>query len=656
MKADSLPPDPPSRNMAVAAFVIIAAILVGVGSWYYQSEKKEIIHEKYQTLAAIGELKAKQIQQWRKERVAEVERAAKDGLTRKAVSDVLTALGDQKLQKELQECLQEEVTGQDNGAALLFDAKGNLLASNEAAAGPVNPATLKTIREVTGGNRSVVSDFFRAPDGVIHIDLAAPVPDDNGHPQAVLVLRHEARNYLYPLIQAWPTPSRSAETILVQRDGDEVVFLNNLRHRDDTALSLRYPLTATQLPAVQAVLGKQGIFEGRDYRGTEVVSALLPISGSPWFIEAKVDAEEIFAEARYRASLISLIIGLFILLAAGLVALFYRQRQAGILNNLVKTERQKTAAQKSALQLGQQHQIILQTAMDGFVVVDMQGSIREANEAYRKMTGYSEDELLTMRISDLEASESREETGAHIQKVLAEGQDRFESRQRRKDGGFIDVEVSVQLRPEENVMVAFIHDITERKREQSQLVRSERMLRDSQETARIGHYVMDLAAGLWESSPTLDRLFGIGRDFVRDIDGLSSLLHPEDREKTVNYLLRCLENRETFRMDYRIIRPTDGESRWMAGYGDFEYNDSGKSVQFLGCIQDITEQKAAEAKIKRLSVLYAALSECSQAIVHSESSDELLERVCRIVVDQGEMKLAWIGIADASGDVRVQTA
>jgi hypothetical protein len=163
MKADSLPPDPRSRNVAVAAFVIITVILVGVGYWYYQSEKKEITHEKHQILTAIGELKAKQIQQWRKERVAEVERAAKDALTRMAVSGVLTAVGDQKLQKELLKCLQEEVTGQDICSALLFDAKGNLLASNEAAAGPVNPATLKAIREVTGGNKSVVSDFFSHP-------------------------------------------------------------------------------------------------------------------------------------------------------------------------------------------------------------------------------------------------------------------------------------------------------------------------------------------------------------------------------------------------------------------------------------------------------------------------------------------------------------
>ena len=107
MKADSFPPNPRTRSVALAAFAIITAILVGVAYWHYQSEKEEVARDKYQTLFAIAELKAKQIQQGRKERLAEVERASKDALTRKAVSDVLTAAGDQNFQKELHECLQD---------------------------------------------------------------------------------------------------------------------------------------------------------------------------------------------------------------------------------------------------------------------------------------------------------------------------------------------------------------------------------------------------------------------------------------------------------------------------------------------------------------------------------------------------------------------
>ncbi len=68
---------------------------------------------------------------------------------------------------------------------------------------------------------------------------------------------------------------------------------------------------------------------------------------------------------------------------------------------------------------------------------------------------------------------------------------------------------------------------------------------------------------------------------------------------------------------------------------------------------DITERKAAEARIVRLSMLYAALSECSQAIVHSTSTHEMLPKICHKVVELGGMKLAWIGLLDtADGQVR----
>lgn len=141
-------------------------------------------------------------------------------------------------------------------------------------------------------------------------------------------------------------------------------------------------------------------------------------------------------------------------------------------------------------------------------------------------------------------------------------------------------------------------DITKRKLAEEKLARSERLLRDAQETAQIGYYVNHLDTGMWESSPTLDKLFGIGPDFVRDTDGWGSLIHPEDREPTVSYFLRILASKEPFRMDYRIIRPNDGQLRWMAGYGSFEHDSTGKATRLVGCIQDITDRKAAEQTLR----------------------------------------------------------
>ncbi len=126
----------------------------------------------------------------------------------------------------------------------------------------------------------------------------------------------------------------------------------------------------------------------------------------------------------------------------------------------------------------ERHRLILGTAMDGFWFVDTQGHLLEVNEAYCRMSGYREQELLTMSISDLEAAELPVETASHIQKVISEGEDRFESVHRRKDGSTFNVEVSVQYMPVEGGrVVVFLRDITERRKAEENLKESEERLR-----------------------------------------------------------------------------------------------------------------------------------------------------------------------------------
>lgn len=111
----------------------------------------------------------------------------------------------------------------------------------------------------------------------------------------------------------------------------------------------------------------------------------------------------------------------------------------------------------------EKHKTIIKTAMDGFWVISVHGDLLEVNETYCRMIGYNNEEMLTMNITDIEVIESQEDTKRHLKYILENGEDRFESRHRCKDGKIIDVEVSIQYRVDDNQMVTFIHDITERK-------------------------------------------------------------------------------------------------------------------------------------------------------------------------------------------------
>ena len=214
-----------------------------------------------------------------------------------------------------------------NGAmyanTIVLSPSGQVLFNTGEGPVSIDAATQRAVDAARANPGGVLSDFFRTHEGEVDIDAVEAVRDAGEKPVGFIILRSRAADYLYPLIQSWPTPSRTAETFLVERDGEDVVFLNELRHRSKTALSFRHSLKQTELPAVQAARGRHGMFDGKDYRDVEVVADLGAIPGSPWFIVAKVDREEIMAEARFRAISTGVIAGAFILLVSLATAFAY---------------------------------------------------------------------------------------------------------------------------------------------------------------------------------------------------------------------------------------------------------------------------------------------------------------------------------------------
>jgi len=126
-----------------------------------------------------------------------------------------------------------------------------------------------------------------------------------------------------------------------------------------------------------------------------------------------------------------------------------------ILQDITESKRTLDALKASE----EKHRTILQTAMDGFWLVDLNGNLLEVNDAYCKMSGYTEDELLEMNIGDLDIVENEDITKEHIHKVKTYGHDRFETKHRRKDGSAIDVEITVKLFGAD-MLVVFLRDIT----------------------------------------------------------------------------------------------------------------------------------------------------------------------------------------------------
>jgi diguanylate cyclase (GGDEF)-like protein/PAS domain S-box-containing protein len=144
-------------------------------------------------------------------------------------------------------------------------------------------------------------------------------------------------------------------------------------------------------------------------------------------------------------------------------------------------------------------------------------------------------------------------------------------------------------------------NITRRKQTEVALVRSERLLRLSSQAAQIGSYAIDLTTGRWESSPLLDDILGLDENFTRDLAGWRNLLHPEDRPRIADDFQTTLRGGRAFSREYRIVRPLNGEIRWVVAWGDYEFDATGKPVLQVGAMQDITERKAAAGEIEQLA-------------------------------------------------------
>ncbi len=157
--------------------------------------------------------------------------------------------------------------------------------------------------EVLRSGRVGFLDLHRdLPGEPVHLAVLVPILEGAEHPRplGVLLLRIDPERYLYPFLQRWPISSRTAETLLVRRDGNDVLFLNELRFQRNTALTLRQPLTKTNLPAVKAALGQEGVEEGVDYRGVPVLAAVRVVPDSPWSLVARMDTAEVEAPLRER--------------------------------------------------------------------------------------------------------------------------------------------------------------------------------------------------------------------------------------------------------------------------------------------------------------------------------------------------------------------
>ena len=249
---------------------------------------------------------------------------------------------------------------------------------------------------------------------------------------------------------------------------------------------------------------------------------------------------------------------------------------------------------------------VLETSLDGFWIVDQEGRLLDVNPAYCAMSGYGRVELLGMRIPQLEAVETSEETAANIQRIREAGGGRFERRHRRKDGSILHVDISVTLVGGPNgAMVCFLRDVTERKAMEQALRASEGWHRQAVDT---------LPVLVWTSRP--DGYLEFANEQWCDFSGLTlaqitgsgfmAVLHPEDLERTLA-AFEGAGGAGEYQVEQRLRRH-DGEYRWFLARGHLLRDGAGNPLRWFGVNLEIHDRKEAEEALRKSQAKLAVAS------------------------------------------------
>ena len=151
-------------------------------------------------------------------------------------------------------------------------------------------------------------------------------------------------------------------------------------------------------------------------------------------------------------------------------------------------------------------------------------------------------------------------------------------------------------------LIVNLSDITEHKNLENTLKESEYFFRESQQAAFIGSYQFDFKKGTWKSSEVLDQIFGIDETHNRTLEGWDELIFLDDREMMSNYFKNeVVAKLSPFNKEYRVRHKLDGEIRWLCGLGKLVVDSDNNLISMIGTIQDITQRKAAEDLLEKIT-------------------------------------------------------
>ncbi len=578
--------------MIIRAFAIALLLLLGAGGFHYllDAEQQEARRQASRHLASVASLKVDQLTGWRGERLSDaIVLMHNPGFADdRAIARLMQ--GDAQARAAIREFFRSLVDQYGYEDVMLVNAQGDILPGLGNRLQALPTGTRPLLEQAWRSRQAVLSDPLEDQAGAPpRMSLIAPLLAD-GQPQGAVILVIDARRALFPLLEAWPVYSRSAEILLVRQLGDELLYLSPLRHRPGGGSApLRISLSRTDTLAVRAASGQRGIHEGPDYRGAQVIAAALPVPGSSWLLIAKMDSGELHRDAWQR--LLQKTGWLLATLASlgALAALVWQRQQARARDRMERLQASERRSLAQFLNLFQQSQ-------DGIFLLTDDHRFHDVNPAALRLLGYRREELLDLRLPDILAQTEHRRLESAVASVMAGIPAHDEWLHARKDGStFVGDVTAMQL--DDTHYFATLRDITQIREARLRLAESEERLRLALDAAQMGTFDWNLRARKLNWSPHHEWLWGFAPgEFPGTYEAFASRVHPDDLAGIEALVRHCITGHARFEHEFRVIWP-DQSQHWILALGEFCLDDEGQPIQMRGTVQEITLRKTLEKSL-----------------------------------------------------------
>lgn len=194
-------------------------------------------------------------------------------------------------------------------------------------------------------------------------------------------------------------------------------------------------------------------------------------------------------------------------------------------------------------------------------------------------------------------------------------------------------------------VVITIEDITRRKAAEAMLKDSEELLAMAMSAAHMGVWSCDVAGGLFSYSDEVRTLFGLPAGVNQmSREGFLELICSSDRDRMRQVLQQALIEEKGEWSDFRVVWP-DASLHWVSVRGAVLRDTAGKALKISGIALDITARKNSELDLNRANRALRTLSAGNEQLIHAKEESELLNAVCRVIVEVGGYCMAWVGKA-----------